>query len=68
MPAGFLLPGLAMTCLEAPIAPNACSGVLFNMSPGQLKLVIDSIVWAFWHTERNVADTGACTRLHAWLI
>lgn len=24
----------------------------------QLKLVIDSIVWAFRHTERNVADTG----------
>ncbi len=28
------------------------------MSPSQLKLVIDSIVWAFRHTERNVADTG----------
>lgn len=28
------------------------------MSPQQLKLVIDSIVWAFRHTERNVADTG----------
>lgn len=25
----------------------------------QLKLVIDSIVWAFRHTERNIADTGA---------
>jgi exportin-1 len=29
------------------------------MSPAQLKLVIDSIIWAFRHTERNVADTGA---------
>ena len=38
---------------------NACSGTLFTMSPVQLKLVIDSIVWAFRHTERNVADTGA---------
>ena len=38
---------------------NACFGTLFTMSPGQLKLVIDSIVWAFRHTERNVADTGA---------
>ena len=28
------------------------------MSPAQLKLVIDSIVWAFRHTERNVAETG----------
>ena len=37
---------------------NACFGTLFTMSPGQLKLVIDSIVWAFRHTERNVADTG----------
>jgi hypothetical protein len=24
----------------------------------QLKLVIDSIIWAFRHTERNIADTG----------
>ena len=29
---------------------NACFGTLFTMSPGQLKLVIDSIVWAFRHT------------------
>ena len=43
---------------------NACSGTLFTMSPVQLKLVIDSIVWAFRHTERNVADTGA--PLPAW--
>ena len=41
---------------------NACFGTLFTMSPGQLKLVIDSIVWAFRHTERNVADTGARKR------
>ena len=37
---------------------NACGNTLFAMSPQQLKLVIDSIVWAFRHTERNVADTG----------
>jgi hypothetical protein len=37
---------------------NACFPTLFAMSPAQLKLVIDSIVWAFRHTERNVADTG----------
>lgn len=24
----------------------------------QLKLVMDSIIWAFRHTERNVAETG----------
>ena len=28
------------------------------MTPPQLKLVIDSIVWAFRHTERNVAEEG----------
>ena len=24
----------------------------------QLKLVMDSIIWAFRHTERNIAETG----------
>lgn len=28
------------------------------MSPTQLKLVMDSIIWAFRHTERNIAETG----------
>eukprot|EP00884_Botryococcus_braunii_P004854 jgi/Botrbrau1/1436/Bobra.0063s0127.1 len=37
---------------------NHCFTTLFAMSPGQLRMVIDSIVWAFRHTERNVADTG----------
>ena len=36
-----------------------CFRTLFALSPAQLKLVIDSIVWAFRHTERNIADTGA---------
>eukprot|EP00889_Picochlorum_renovo_P002673 jgi/Picre1/29703/NNA_005086.t1 len=35
-----------------------CPRTLFNMSEGQLKLVIDSVIWAFRHTERNIADTG----------
>lgn len=26
--------------------------------PTQFKLVLDSIIWAFKHTMRNVADTG----------
>ena len=42
---------------------NHCFDTLFTMSPDQLKLVIDSIVWAFRHTERNIAETGA---LHCW--
>jgi exportin-1 len=37
---------------------NHCFSTLFAMSPAQLRMVIDSIVWAFRHTERNVADTG----------
>lgn len=37
---------------------TACPGTLFEMTPAQLKLVVDSIVWAFRHTERNVAETG----------
>lgn len=35
-----------------------CFSTLFTMTSNQLKLVIDSIVWAFRHTERNIADTG----------
>ena len=26
--------------------------------PAQFKLVLDSVIWAFKHTMRNVADTG----------
>lgn len=37
---------------------NQCFKMLFTMSPAQLKLVMDSIIWAFRHTERNIADTG----------
>lgn len=29
-----------------------------NIPPAQFKLVLDSIIWAFKHTMRNVADTG----------
>jgi exportin-1 len=37
---------------------NHCFKCLFGMSPPQVKLLIDSIIWAFRHTERNVAETG----------
>lgn len=37
---------------------NHCFSCLFAMSPQQVKLLIDSIIWAFRHTERNVAETG----------
>jgi len=35
-----------------------CFPVLFAMSSDQLNLVMDSVVWAFRHTMRNVAETG----------
>ena len=37
---------------------NHCFATLFTMSSTQLKLVMDSIIWAFRHTERNIAETG----------
>lgn len=37
---------------------NHCFSCLFLMSGAQLKLVVDSVVWAFRHTERNIAETG----------
>ncbi|KAJ8599904.1 hypothetical protein CTAYLR_002830 [Chrysophaeum taylorii] len=35
-----------------------CFAALFAIPPEHHKLVVDSVVWAFKHTERNVADTG----------
>ncbi|XP_042047123.1 protein EXPORTIN 1A-like [Salvia splendens] len=35
-----------------------CFPALIRLSSEQLKLVIDSIIWAFRHTERNIAETG----------
>lgn len=37
---------------------SKCFRAFFMVSPDQFKLVIDSIVWAFKHIERNIADTG----------
>jgi exportin-1 len=35
-----------------------CFPALIKLSSPQLKLVMDSIIWAFRHTERNIAETG----------
>ncbi|KAL0735703.1 hypothetical protein Bca4012_011913 [Brassica carinata] len=35
-----------------------CFSALIKLSSQQLKLVMDSIIWAFRHTERNIAETG----------
>lgn len=37
---------------------NFCFPAFLNIPPAQFKLVLDSIIWAFKHTMRNVADTG----------
>ena len=40
-------------------AVNAhCFKAFLNISSAQFKLVFDSVVWAFKHTMRNVADMG----------
>ena len=39
-------------------ANNNCFQGLFNMPLPQQKLLVDSIVWAFKHTERNISETG----------
>ncbi|CAL1266809.1 unnamed protein product [Larinioides sclopetarius] len=39
-------------------AVSHCFPALLNIAPAQFKLVLDSIIWAFKHTMRNVADTG----------
>lgn len=35
-----------------------CFPALFNIPPEHQKLVVDAIVWAMKHTERNISDTG----------
>jgi exportin-1 len=35
-----------------------CFPALFNIPPHHQKLVVDAVVWAMKHTERNIADTG----------
>jgi exportin-1 len=35
-----------------------CFTAFLKIPPPQFKLVLDSIIWAFKHTMRNVADTG----------
>jgi len=37
---------------------NHCFSSLLAIPAAQFKLVLDSIIWAFKHTMRNVADTG----------
>lgn len=36
---------------------------MLELPPAQFKLVIDSVVWAFKHTMRDIADTGLNSEL-----
>lgn len=36
----------------------SCFSAFLIIPPAQFKLVLDSIIWAFKHTMRNVADIG----------
>lgn len=35
-----------------------CFPAFVSLAPAEFKLVLDSVIWAFKHTMRNVADTG----------
>ncbi|KAF9417464.1 Karyopherin transporter, partial [Podila epigama] len=37
---------------------QSCFPALMKLPPAQLRLVMDSVVWAFKHTMRDIADTG----------
>jgi len=37
---------------------KGCFGALLEIPPQMFKLILDSVVWAFKHTMRNVNDTG----------
>uniref|UniRef100_A0A3P9JFU9 Exportin-1 n=1 Tax=Oryzias latipes TaxID=8090 RepID=A0A3P9JFU9_ORYLA len=39
-------------------ATSQCFPAFLAIAPAQFKLILDSIIWAFKHTMRNVADTG----------
>ena len=44
--------------LDPALIPGSILAALLNIPPAQFKLVLDSVIWAFKHTMRNVADTG----------
>jgi len=37
---------------------NSCFQALLRLDPTQFQLIIDSVVWAFKHLQRDIADTG----------
>ncbi|MEQ2173958.1 hypothetical protein GOODEAATRI_002924 [Goodea atripinnis] len=47
-------------------ATSQCFPAFLAIAPAQFKLILDSIIWAFKHTMRNVADTGLT--MHATIL
>jgi exportin-1 len=45
---------------------NHCFPAFFAIPPQSFKLIIDSVVWAFKHTMRNIAETGLNILLELW--
>lgn len=46
-----------------------CFQALFNIPAAHQKLVVDSVVWAIKHTERNISDTvSICLYLSVTLL
>jgi len=43
-----------------------CFPAFFEIPPEKFKLVIDSVVWAFKHSMRNIADTGLSILMSLW--
>jgi len=58
----FLLTVLTRLFFPLQSVNNHCFTAFLNIPPAQFKLVLDSIIWAFKHTMRNVADTGLQVR------
>ena len=44
--------------MHAQAVNTHCFDALFQIPPQHQKLVVDAVVWAFKHTERNIAETG----------
>jgi len=45
---------------------NHCFSAFFMLPSSTFKIIIDSVVWAFKHTMRNIAETGLNILLEMW--
>ncbi|TMS23406.1 Exportin-1 [Larimichthys crocea] len=49
-------------------ATSQCFPAFLSIAPAQFKLILDSIIWAFKHTMRNVADTEFCKLCFVYVV